>query len=249
VADLGTRRLRALVLADGTAPTRAELDAAWPGWDGGIGLVVAADGGARLAAPLGLRVDRWVGDGDSLGRVEIEAFRVAGVPITLAPTDKDESDTELAVLEAIDAGATDLTILGALGGRRLDHALANVALLGHPSLVGRSARLLDATTRITLLTGTTAESGRASATGSSTRPAAAAQHRFDGRAGDLVSLFPYSGTVEGVTTQGLRYPLRDEPLHLGPARGLSNVRLATSATISVRRGRLLVVESPVNLSK
>lgn len=224
--------LPAIVLADGTVPTRTELDAAWPGWDAGVRLVVAADGGARLGVPLGLRVDRWVGDGDSLGAAAIEALRAAGVPITLAKADKDESDTELAVLEAIAAGATDLTILGALGGRRLDHAIANISLLGHPRLVGRSARLLDATTRITLLTG---------AAGSS-------EHRFDGRAGDLVSLFPYAGTVEGVTTDGLRYPLRDESLELGPARGLSNVRLGPSAAISVRKGRLLVVESPATFS-
>lgn len=232
--------VRAIVLADGTAPMRAELDATWPGWDAGLGLVVAADGGAGLAAQLGLRIDRWVGDGDSLGTAAIEALRAAGVPITLAEADKDESDTELAVLEAVAAGATDITILGALGGRRLDHALANIWLLAHPRLVGRSARLLDATSRITLLTGAAPSGGRDSARGSS-------EHRFDGRAGDLVSLFPFAGSAEGVTTEGLRYPLRDERLRVGPARGLSNVRLATSATISLRRGRLLVVESPATL--
>lgn len=230
MAEAGRRSLRAIVLADGTAPGRDELDSAWPGWDLAIDLVVAADGGARLAEPLRLRIDRWVGDGDSLGAAGIEALRAAGVPITLADEDKDESDTELAVLEAIAAGAADVTILGGLGGRRLDHTLANIALLALPGLAGRSARLLDATTRITLLTG------------------GASEQRFDGRAGDLVSLFPYAGTVEGVSTEGLRFPLRDEPLELGPARGLSNVRLGASASISVRKGRLLVVESPATFS-
>lgn len=241
MADNGREPLRAIVLADGTAPSRAELDAAWPGWDAGVRMIVAADGGARLAAPLALRVDRWVGDGDSLGTAGIEALRKAGVPITLAESDKDESDTELAVLAAIAAGATDITILGALGGRRLDHAIANISLLAHPGLVGRSARLLDATTRITLLTGG-AEGGLSGASGGRT------EQRFEGRPGDLVSLFPWAGTVEGVTTDGLRYPLRDEPLPVGPTRGLSNVRLGPSATISVRRGRLLVVESPATFT-
>lgn len=234
--------LRALVLADGTASARAHLDAVWPGWDDGIGLVVAADGGARLAEPLGLRIDRWVGDGDSLGAAAIEALRSAGVPVTLAATDKDESDTELAVLDAIAAGATDLTILGALGGRRLDHALANIALLAHPALAGRSARLLDATTRITFLS-----AGPGNRSSDATDPATT--QRFHGRAGDLVSLFAYAGTAEGVTTEGLRYPLFDEPLALGPARGLSNVRLGSVATVSLRNGRLLVVESPARFSE
>ena len=72
------RRLAALILADGAVPPRAVLDAAWPGWDDGIALVVAADGGARHAAPLGVRVDRWVGDGDSVDPALLEALAVAG---------------------------------------------------------------------------------------------------------------------------------------------------------------------------
>ncbi len=226
--------LRAIVLADGDGPDRAALDARWPGWDRDIGLVVAADGGARLAEPLGLRLDRWVGDGDSLSSLEIERLRAAGVPVDLVPSNKDESDAELAVVAAIRAGGTDVTILGALGGPRLDHALANVALLVHPALAGRTARLLDATTRVSL----------ASGPGGRRRSDPLELH---GPIGDVVSLLPLSAAVEGIVTGGLQYPLRDEALTLGPARGLSNVRIATTATISVRDGRLLVIESPATL--
>jgi thiamine pyrophosphokinase len=56
----------AIVLAGGAVPARADLDAAWPGWDAGLDTVVAADGGARHASALGLAVDHWVGDGDSI---------------------------------------------------------------------------------------------------------------------------------------------------------------------------------------
>lgn len=226
--------LRAIVLADGDGPDRAALDACWPDWARDVGLVLAADGGARLAAPLGLRIDRWVGDGDSLSSAEIEQLRVAGVPVELVSADKDESDAELALVAALRAGATDLTILGALGGARLDHALANVALLAHPALAGRTARLLDATTRVSLVTGPGGGTGSEAA-------------GFHGRVGDVVSLLPLSRTVEGIVTTGLRYPLRDEALTRGPARGLSNVRTASMATISVREGRLLVIESPATL--
>ena len=37
-----------------TRQPRAALDRAWPGWDDGVGLVIAADGGARHAAELGV---------------------------------------------------------------------------------------------------------------------------------------------------------------------------------------------------
>ena len=96
---------RALVLADGTAPTRPQLDAAWPGWDDDVDLVIAADGGARIAEGLGLRIDRWVGDGDSLGEDGLADLRRRGVAVSLESVDKDATDTELALEAALAAGA------------------------------------------------------------------------------------------------------------------------------------------------
>src|SRR6185437_9528638 len=81
-ADASDRRLvRALVLADGDAPDRAGLDAAWPGWDRGIDLVVGADAGALVAERLGLSLDLVVGDGDSAGEAELARLAAAGVAI------------------------------------------------------------------------------------------------------------------------------------------------------------------------
>ena len=95
-------------MADGDAPDRAALERSWPGWDSGVGLVVAADGGARHAVPLGLTLDAWVGDGDSLDQAGMAALRASGVPMLMATADKDESDTELAVRAAIARGADGL---------------------------------------------------------------------------------------------------------------------------------------------
>jgi thiamine pyrophosphokinase len=221
--------VHALVIADGAQPDRSGLDAAWPGWDREIRLVVAADGGARHAEALGMMVHRWVGDGDSLGREGIEALRAAGVPVELAPEDKDESDTELAIAAAVDHGATEVTIVGALGGARFDHALANVLLLAHPRLRSRRARILDEGARITLLSG----------------PARAV---LEGRRGDLVTLLPLGGDAGGVTTYGLKFGLESEALELGRTRGLSNVRSVQVARIELMSGRMLIVESPATLT-
>ena len=68
----GAQPRHAVVLADGAAPTRLALDTAWPGWDDGVDLVVAADAGARHATALGLRLDRWVGDGDSIDPADLQ---------------------------------------------------------------------------------------------------------------------------------------------------------------------------------
>jgi thiamine pyrophosphokinase len=233
--DRPHRSLKAIVLADGDRPRATALDGSWPGWRDEVELVVAADGGLRLAIELRLPVDLWVGDGDSLGAAGLEKLRASGVPLVVAWQDKDESDTELAVLAAVERGATDITILGALGGRRIDHALANVALLAHPGLADAQARLLDEHVRITLLR----------APGPDGWPARIV---LTGRQGGLVSLLPFGGRVEGIVTEGLRYPLKDEALDAGPARGLSNVRLGDRASVSVRAGNLLIVESPASLS-
>jgi thiamine pyrophosphokinase len=226
----------ALVLGDGHAPDRAHLDRAWPGWDAGIDLVVAADGGARLGERLGVRIDRWVGDADSYPREEVDALAQAGVDVRIVPIDKDESDLELAVLDAAQAGATRITVVGALGGERLDHELANISLLAHPGLAAAEVRLLDAATRASLIR----------APNPAGQPVTAV---LDGRAGDLVSLLPLGDAVEGITTHGLAYRLADETLVLGPARGLSNVRTIERSTVTVRTGRLLVVETPANLDR
>jgi thiamine pyrophosphokinase len=224
----------ALILADGDGPTRGELDRVWPGWDASIHLVVAADGGARLAEPLGVRIDRWVGDGDSLGDDALARLEAAGIPTEKARPDKDESDTELAVRAALREGADGIVIVGGLGGRRIDHALANIGLLAMPELAERRVIILDARSRLALIRAP-------DATGEPVdRP-------LPGRTGDIVSLLPVGPGVDGVTTRGLRYRLIDEPLPVGGARGLSNVRTGADAGVTVRVGSLLIVESPATL--
>jgi thiamine pyrophosphokinase len=214
----------AVVIANGAVPDRSALDTAWPGWSDGLGLVVGADGGAQAARSLGLALDVVVGDGDSLAADELRGLRAAGVEIEAWPASKDASDLELAVDRALRADPRRIVLLGAFGGGRLDHLLANVWLLGLPALRGRDATALDSTARIRVLTGP----GRA---------------ELVGRSDDLVTLIPFGGDALGVTTDGLAYPLRDEPLPVGPSRGLSNVRTAPKAVVSIRAGRLLIIET------
>ena len=218
-----------LVVADGDVPSRAALDAAWPGWDEAIVGVIAADGGLARVRAIGMEPTLLVGDLDSLDPTLIAAAEASSLPIRRSAAAKDESDAELAMLAAVSEGATRVTVLGAFGGSRLDHALANVWLLAHPALHGIEVALLDARTRASLL----------SAPGPGGAPV---RRSLPGRPGAIVTLLPFGGDVSGVTTEDLRYPLRDEPLLAGPARGLSNVREGTDAAVTVRRGRLLVIE-------
>jgi thiamine pyrophosphokinase len=219
--------LKALIVGNGHVPSRRRL-AAHVFED--VGLIVAADAGASGCRALGLRPDLVVGDFDSADRAEIEALEHAGVEIRRLPAEKDESDLELALRAAIERGARRVIALGALGGPRVEHALAAIWLLALAAGEGVDLSIVDDRSTLWMLVG-----GSAAGT-----PARA---QICGTPGDFVSLLPFGGDADGVATVGLRYPLHDEALRVGPSRGLSNELLVPAAMVSCRRGRLLIVHT------
>jgi len=195
---------------------------AWP-WLPRPDLVVAADGGLAHALDLALTPEIALGDFDSLAPGVLDAFVAAhpGVEVRHYVHEvKVESDAELGMIAAVEAGATEIVITGALGGR-WDHSLANLLLLTHPLLAQIPARLVTADTEVFLLRGH-------------------AVGQVWGRRGDLVSVLPLD-TAEGITLSGLQYPLLEETLYGGMARGVSNVLLHPPASVSVRNGLIWVV--------
>ena len=186
--------------------------------------VVAADGGAFALERWKLLPHLVVGDMDSLGDAGVERFARQGVPVAKFPAAKDESDLELAVAQAIAAGATEVVVLGALGGDRLDHEAANLLLLADPGYDGVRIEARRGALRIRAV--------RGKASLALTAPV-----------GALVTLLPVNGDADGVTTEGLRYPLRGETLRFGRARGLSNEVTSLPAKVSVDKGTLLVFET------
>ena len=144
-------------------------------------LVVAADGGAAHVEAAGGVCDVIVGDQDSVASTTLDRARAAGADILDFPTAKDATDGELALREALSRGASSITIIGALGGPRVDHLLANVALLAHPDLRGVDAVVEDAAYRLWLVSGSSS---------------------WRGAVGDCVTLLAVGGDAHGVTTQG-----------------------------------------------
>jgi thiamine pyrophosphokinase len=190
--------------------------------------VIAADYGAHTARVWGWPVHLLVGDLDSLPPHETETLRAQGIPVITAPQAKDETDLELALAHALDEGAREIVICAALGGRT-DHLLANVLLLAHPALTGVQAMIADGPVTIRLM--------RAESEG------ATSYLELEGATDDLLSLLPVGGDAAGVSTRGLAYPLRDETLYLGHARGVSNVFESATAGVWLREGLLLVIHT------
>lgn len=218
-------KTRALVVADGEVDRDALRT--WIAATDEPLLVVAADGGARHLAAIGRFPDLICGDGDSLGD-ELDAFARAGTRIELHPVDKDESDLELALRAVIAADASAIDVFGALAGARAEHGLANELLLGAAWLDGICVIAHHRASRLRRI-------------GTRTGPGSVS---LDGSSGDFVSLLPLDDPVEGIVTDGLRFPLRGEALPLGSTRGLSNELTAQPASVQSARGRLIVIETP-----
>ena len=193
--------------------------------------VVAADLGAQHALAWGWPVHLLVGDLDSLPAETTVALIGQGVEIVRVPAAKDQTDTELALAAALARGPDEVIICGALS-ERVDHLLTNVLLLAHPSLQRLNVSLVDGP-----------ETVRLAQTDLSPETVV-----LVGAAGDIVSLLPYGSDVEGVRTDNLLYPLRAETLHLGEARGVSNVMTDARADVSLARGRLLVIHNRMGQS-
>ncbi|MEE8413957.1 MAG: thiamine diphosphokinase, partial [Dehalococcoidales bacterium] len=139
------------------------------------------------------------------------------------PAEKDETDLELALFYAEKQGVDQIVMVGVMGGR-MDMTIANILLMIHPSL--SSCRI---------------EVWHGEQTGWVIKPPG---EDISGHSGDTVSLIPLGGFASGITTQGLKYPLKDEDLTFTSARGMSNRLEKPSAHIKLSEGLLLVIHTP-----
>src|SRR6266849_6637085 len=146
--------------------------------------IIAADGGAAAALRYGRVPAAVVGDFDSLDARVQQQLREQGSQFIQAAVEKNETDTELAVQVAIEQGATSITLLGALGGARFDHTMANILLLAGFESV--PITIVDGPSRCWLMRGQSSSA-------------------IDGHVGDLVSLLPLTSDASGVKTMGLYY--------------------------------------------
>ncbi len=176
-------------------------------------LVVCADGGARHAVRLRITPLAIIGDLDSLDTTTRAAL--PDVPAERDP-DQETTDLEKCLTWCIARGCTEATVMGALGPR-IDHALAALGCLRRFSSDLRLT-LTDAESDITRIDGDV---------------------RFSAPAGERISLLPLT-RCEGVTTEGLRYPLCDDALETGVREGISNAALGGEVRVSVRSGMLLL---------
>jgi thiamine pyrophosphokinase len=184
-------------------------------------LLIAADAGAVVLEGLGITPHLAVGDFDTAGAEVVARLATRGIPTETHPVAKDYTDTHLAIVIAIARGATDVVVLGALGGPRYDHMLATALGLAHPDFAGVRILLMDPLHMMLVL-----------------RPGESVA--LHGTPGEYVSLLALSEEVTGVAGDGLLYPL-PTIFRLGDNIGVSNELTVPDATVSMSGSGLLLV--------
>jgi thiamine pyrophosphokinase len=183
----------------------------------GVDLVIAADGGARHASNLGVKIDLWVGDFDSSQGLE-ETF--IDVPRQTHPSDKNQVDTELALLAARSRGATEALVIGAFGGR-FDHALTIATLALSNTQTGFPVDLESGS-----------EAGWSLGSGRDLSLNLEPKTTF--------SVIAFSPVASGLSVSGAKWPLERADLPFGLGWGVSNVALGP-VTFSLEAGLALIV--------
>lgn len=183
--------------------------------------IIACDAGYRNCEPLGCRPDIIVGDFDTAPCPE-----TGDDDIVILPHVKDDTDTEYAAKLASQKGFEEVLMLGGLGGRRMEHTLANLCTGLGLEKRGIRATLLNERSRITyVMPGET--------------------RRYPKQNYFYFSVFPMEGRAEGVCEGGSFYELSDAVLTAAYPIGVSNeyAEGSDSITISTRTGALVVVET------
>lgn len=182
--------------------------------------VIAADGGMRHAAALGLAPELWTGDFDSVTEDLVAAW--PDIPRETFPAAKDKTDGEIAVTAALARGATSLVLAGAFGGARADHAFLHLALAIKLAEKGFATVLTDGR-----------QEGRPLLTGST---------EFDYTPGTLFSILGFSDLV-GLSVHGARWPLDRVAMPYGSSLTISN-EVTGDLRIELESGRAMLVAHP-----
>lgn len=175
-------------------------------------LLIGADGGSRTILKHGYTPDVVIGDLDSFEAPESPTFKVIHKP------DQETNDLEKALTYALEQEVKICTVLGAFGFR-MDHSVKNLSVLN---------KFHDAFQKLIFR--------------DEVFDAILVKNEFSIRlpVGNIVSLFPVSGEVTGIQTEGLKFSLDRESLKNGVRDGTSNETISDEFSIRIATGELVV---------
>ena len=184
---------------------------------------IGADGGVLTLIENGITPDYAIGDFDSIDITDKEKIHNKAQHVLTYPTDKDETDLELAIDKAIQLRPKQIYLFGVTGGR-IDHTLINIQLLSRIIQQNIQGIIVDKWNHIEL-----------------TNPG---MHSIDQtKRFPYISFVPVTEIVSNLTLSNFIYPLNNFELNYGSTRCISNKLAQTSGTFSYDSGSLLVIKS------
>ena len=189
--------------------------------------VIACDRGLKYAKEMKINPDTIIGDFDSLEETRAREFVTeAGLEnceIIKFPKRKDDSDTMLAIKQALVKGYRHIMITCALGGR-FDHTLANIQCMAYAAEQGAViCELIGEADMLTVIKDSSIVLKR--------------------KEGYSLSVFSLSEHCANVKIKGSAYDVDGITLSNTYPLGLSNEYASDEVSISVGSGILLITES------
>ena len=178
-------------------------------------LLIGVDAGCNLLYGYDLAPDLAVGDFDSIAAHILDAYRAGGTELIRHPVEKDMTDGELAILEALARGCAEVEICGTGFSGETDHFLANILLLNKYPMCSITTR----NETIRLASGGTVTIDRA--------------------IGAYISFLPLMETR--ISLQGFLYD-GDFQVDLGDTTTLRNKVVEEKAGITVKKGKILIIQ-------
>ncbi|WP_417900591.1 thiamine diphosphokinase [Bacillus haimaensis] len=184
---------------------------------------VGVDRGVHYLLEQNIIPSKAFGDFDSVTPAELVEMKRKITDLDLFPSEKDETDTELAVNWAMAQNPTSITMFGVTGGR-LDHFLGNVQLMLKGNQNGITIEIQDNQNILTLV-----------------NPGFYTMKKDENL--PYISFLPISPTVSGITLDGFKYPLKNRNIKWGDTLCISNELDTENGTFSFKDGILMMIRS------
>lgn len=183
--------------------------------------ILCADGGLIHSMNIDVVPNAVIGDLDSINQMGRDFIKKYDIPIIKFPIEKDETDTELAILYLIENNIKNITLVG-VTGNRLDHTLGNIYLLKKIEQLGGTGKIVDDDNSIYLI------------------------HdyiRLKRKEGYYLSIIPLTQEGLVVTLEGFYYPLNEDFVEFGSTLGISNRIIHEYGEIKIIKGEALIIEA------
>ncbi len=185
--------------------------------------VIGVDGGLSILRALNIVPSQLVGDFDSVNGLDDYLELWPDAVCDRFPSEKDETDAELAIDQMLKKNVDEVVIIGGFGGR-LDHLMGNIFLLDR--IKHTKAYMIDDLNCLEMIEGP--------------HERTVERDSFFGR---YISLVPLDAHIEGVCLKGFKYPLDDAKIAFSETIGISNELSEEKGYISIRSGKALLIQS------